>query len=351
MNWSIEIFNGLLKDTNMPVEKVCKAIGLSETAYRNCLDTNGPGIENMVKIADYFAVPLDLLAGRCTEEQENAILEDYSSNFMKLRRAAYEDYLYVSENEKIPDKYEAPYPYNLLDEVFREPVDWMIRDDYVEQALNTLTDKEHMIVYYRYHDGLTLAEIGKKYGVSRERIRQVLLKAVMKLRHPTRKNILQSGFHSFEEIDAYAVKKLAVLDEKEKFLNEFEAKLYKKSDVITENEREQQAVLDALRLAQVHLDAAIRNTSEINFRNAAKCLKHCIPKYTVEELDFTVRAYNCLKRSGVNTLSDILNMGEKELMNVHNIGKKCMDEIIEKVTAMGYSKEDWFAGEYKTSEN
>lgn len=55
----------------------------------------------------------------------------------------------------------------------------------------------------------------------------------------------------------------------------------------------------------------------------------------VEELDLSVRAYNCLKRAGLHTLQDLTNMSESEMMKIRNLGKKSLKEVIEKIKDMG----------------
>lgn len=51
----------------------------------------------------------------------------------------------------------------------------------------------------------------------------------------------------------------------------------------------------------------------------------------IEELDFSVRAYNCLKRAGVHTLQDLVNKSDAEVMKIHNLGKKSLKEVLDKV--------------------
>lgn len=48
----------------------------------------------------------------------------------------------------------------------------------------------------------------------------------------------------------------------------------------------------------------------------------------IEEMDLSVRAYNCLKRAGVRTLDDVIRLGSDRLLEVRNLGKKCYDEIV-----------------------
>jgi len=56
---------------------------------------------------------------------------------------------------------------------------------------------------------------------------------------------------------------------------------------------------------------------------------------SIDDLDFSVRAYNCLKRAGVNTLGDLTDKSEVEMMKIRNLGKKSLKEVIEKVKDMG----------------
>lgn len=58
---------------------------------------------------------------------------------------------------------------------------------------------------------------------------------------------------------------------------------------------------------------------------------------TIEELDLSVRAFNCLKRAGVNTVSDLINKSQDEMMKVRNLGKKSLEEVLAKLDSLGFS--------------
>ena len=60
----------------------------------------------------------------------------------------------------------------------------------------------------------------------------------------------------------------------------------------------------------------------------------------IEEIEFSVRAYNCLKRAGVNTVQDLINKKEVEDTKIRNLGKKSLKEVIDKVKEMGLSFKD-----------
>ena len=57
---------------------------------------------------------------------------------------------------------------------------------------------------------------------------------------------------------------------------------------------------------------------------------------TIEELDLSVRAFNCLKRAGVNTVQDLVYKSPEEMMKVRNLGKKSLEEVIEKLHSLGF---------------
>ena len=60
----------------------------------------------------------------------------------------------------------------------------------------------------------------------------------------------------------------------------------------------------------------------------------------IEEIEFSVRAYNCLKRAGINTVQDLINKKEVEVTKIRNLGKKSLKEVLDKVREMGLKFED-----------
>ena len=60
----------------------------------------------------------------------------------------------------------------------------------------------------------------------------------------------------------------------------------------------------------------------------------------IDDLDFSVRAYNCLKRAGVNTLGDLTEKTELDMMKIRNLGKKSLKEVIDKIKEMGLKFRD-----------
>ena len=54
-------------------------------------------------------------------------------------------------------------------------------------------------------------------------------------------------------------------------------------------------------------------------------------------LDLSVRSFNCLKRAGINTVEDLINKSEDDMMKVRNLGRKSLEEVVEKLTSLGFS--------------
>ncbi|HPD00411.1 MAG TPA: DNA-directed RNA polymerase subunit alpha [Acetivibrio sp.] len=65
--------------------------------------------------------------------------------------------------------------------------------------------------------------------------------------------------------------------------------------------------------------------------------KEKVLEMTIEELDLSVRSYNCLKRAGINTVEDLTNRTEADMMKVRNLGRKSLEEVLNKLKALGLS--------------
>ncbi|CMV34745.1 DNA-directed RNA polymerase alpha subunit [Streptococcus oralis] len=61
---------------------------------------------------------------------------------------------------------------------------------------------------------------------------------------------------------------------------------------------------------------------------------------TIEELDLSVRSYNCLKRAGINTVHDLTEKSEAEMMKVRNLGRKSLEEVKLKLIDLGLGLKD-----------
>ena len=64
-------------------------------------------------------------------------------------------------------------------------------------------------------------------------------------------------------------------------------------------------------------------------------IKEKVLEMTIEELDMSVRSFNCLKRAGIDTVEDLINRTEEDMIKVRNLGKKSLEEVIQKLHSLG----------------
>ncbi len=65
--------------------------------------------------------------------------------------------------------------------------------------------------------------------------------------------------------------------------------------------------------------------------------KEKVLETTIEELELSVRSFNCLKRAGITTVEDLISKSEEDMMRVRNLGRKSLDEVIGKLASLGFS--------------
>ncbi len=103
----------------------------------------------------------------------------------------------------------------------------------------------------------------------------------------------------------------------------------------------QEAVSLAAKILTEHLNLFVDlsdagSTTEIMVEKDDKG-KEKVLEMTIEELDLSVRSFNCLKRAGINTVEDLINKSEEEMMKVRNLGRKSLEEVIWKMASLGFN--------------
>ena len=100
-----------------------------------------------------------------------------------------------------------------------------------------------------------------------------------------------------------------------------------------------EAVSMAAKLLNEHLNLFINLSEETSvdeiLAEKDNKSKDKVLEMTIEELDLSVRSFNCLKRAGINTVNDLIEKSEEEMMKVRNLGKKSFDEVKEKLASLG----------------
>ena len=83
----------------------------------------------------------------------------------------------------------------------------------------------------------------------------------------------------------------------------------------------------------IDLSDSAKNTEIMVEKEQSK--KEKVLETTIEELDLSVRSYNCLKRAGINTVQDLTTRSENDMVKVRNLGRKSLEEVIAKLDSMG----------------
>ncbi|MBQ4258121.1 MAG: DNA-directed RNA polymerase subunit alpha [Clostridia bacterium] len=103
----------------------------------------------------------------------------------------------------------------------------------------------------------------------------------------------------------------------------------------------QEAVSLAAKVLTEHLNLFVDlsdkgSTTEIMVEKDDKS-KQKVLEMTIEEMDLSVRSFNCLKRAGISTVEDLINKSEDDMMKVRNLGRKSLEEVIAKMNSLGLS--------------
>jgi len=99
------------------------------------------------------------------------------------------------------------------------------------------------------------------------------------------------------------------------------------------------AVSLAAKILNDHLELFTDLSDSIDSRSTViekpEAQRDKVLEMTIEELDLSVRSFNCLKRAGINTVGDLISRTEEDMMKVRNLGRKSLEEVINKLSAMG----------------
>ena len=209
------------------------------------------------------------------------------------------------------------YPYNALKIVLNDDeidkLDTELIDKYDEIAQEYLTDKEYRVLLQHFKDGVSLADISKDayFQVSAERIRQIAFKGCKKMIHYLKQ------YKALVEKEQQEKERLL---EKEK-LNEYRERLvqeFYRRGIYTQE----------MELVFGTIDAYPTLNTQYN-------------QITIEDLDLSVRSYNCLRRAGIQTLQELTEKTMFDMMKVRNLGRKSLKEIHEKMLEYGVDFEPY----------
>ena len=160
-----------------------------------------------------------------------------------------------------------------------------------------LTEREAKVLKLRYYEDMNLEEVGKQFGVTRERIRQVEAKALRRLMYPTRRKKLEHG--------------LLATETSERMAKEASDRL-----------------IEELTKERIERDERVKQAKQL-LEDEGKLEEWKLSP--MEELGLSTRAWTCLKRHGCKTIGDITKLDYMELTRVRNLGRKSLNEIVSKV--------------------
>lgn len=279
-------------------------------------------IDNMLSILDRVKDTLELIKEGKTSIKEACRLNGISYNI--FRRVVFNTDWEVKDEDKREDfkkHFENVIPlYHWTEILFcdvmglpRTPnsVEKMPPDvrETMEKAVGTLTEREERIVRLIYEECLNKEEVAEVIGRTPERVRQIMAKAMRKLKHPSRHGYIVFG-------DGYYCKKRGAYDEvyKSKII---EARTHEiaKLDLVIENKKKK--IIDS------------NSTPRGFFGNDE-----------ITELDLSVRSFNCLWRAGIHTIEDLCGLTEEQLFHIKNLGRKSFDEILDKMKSYGLKLSD-----------
>lgn len=189
--------------------------------------------------------------------------------------------------------------------IFRNPdMVWKARTDELESVLDSLSEREQKVLKLRFQEKMTLQNCVPIIGISRERVRQIEAKALRLLRHPARIRKLQT----ISKAEHYEVIK-------------------------AKDEKYEELALEYENLKKAYLAGV--QPEEFSEFTTGMVEKARLLNTEIEELGFSYRSYNCLKRANINTVEDIINITFKDLNKIRNLGKKSQVEILDALESHG----------------
>lgn len=301
--WDSSVLKELIEASGLDYNKVAELCDIRiKTFYGYVGGYCAPSLNKLEALADLFGVTLDELTGRHKNKNAVAKVEkDYSDLVSAMEKQ-------VSEGKRKPKKFrrdDAPWPYNLLREIFgawdAPMADYQMEG--LEYALASLADGERFVVETYFEKGKTLSETGTICGVSRERIRQIIAKAVRKMKHPARSSAILYGVQNASKQQELTRMELA----------------------LNEQEKRVRAMESALSRRQLEVEDRLSKLAHV-----------CPGGEDISVLNLSTRANNALRRGyivgnclmGVNTVEKLIECAAAgKLWAVRNLGVKTIAEI------------------------
>lgn len=235
-----------------------------------------------------------------------------------------DDAEYQSQNRENVKKH--PYPANLFAAMNEIVPCFKIKEEYDDQikvglaaALASLSVEEETLVLLRYKYGESFSALGRTYNLTHEAVRQKIKKAIRKLMQPPYRSLMEYGIDGYINYQATEQAKEKIQD----FLHNEYLRGYSDGVMAQRNKEKtfKQSEKDQELIGQIE-DLSVLGM-------------------TIEELELSVRSFNCLSRAGIKTVYDILQLDEEGIPKIRNLGLKSVDEIGRKLAQLGIRNTKW----------
>lgn len=293
------------------------------------------------------------------------------------------------------------FPYNLIHDT--SPIDVGIKYPLskkhaeelvkcVEESISTLTEREATAIHRIYRDNLKRNDVAEELGIGTARLGQVINKALRKLSHPSREKHFKAytimmaegypynalaecgklvDYHIDQEVFEFVLEDILDLDciESRKRIEDIHTVFSDPEVCNNENpydnphrmfykERVSRLInqyVGALHCSNLHqytkklhaekqhlqkqLDELLKMPGAVEYLDKIKTVKEDPAKILIEELDLSVRSYICLKKAGINTIGELVDLVEEDvnyLVKIRNLGYRSFNEIIDKLLEQGY---------------
>ncbi|SDB59348.1 Sigma-70, region 4 [Ruminococcaceae bacterium FB2012] len=374
VSWNPYVLNSLISKTKISKSLLAEILGISSGTLLHILKGTSPSLKLVVRIAEFFAVPIDIFFGKCAEEQVDAILENYVEYYSEIRKGAKEAFESIlRSNKAVPDikssDFRLPYPYNILYEINNhETIRWIAEEKHIkalENAIDSLSDQEKKYIDLYYKQDIPLLIISAQNDISKQQIISIIDKAIRKLRQPTVKKMIFNGMICFgNDYDYYSILETRIngVLEKEQmlcriqYLTDKEKKMKEINKLLLHIIKDNGLCIEMNDLDSVESKTVIFDqTDRINLiRSQEVCSKltaeinelkklnsiilndNIDMEKSIDEMELSIRTYNCLKQSGINTLRDLADTTQNERILLKGMTKRNLKEIDDKMIAMGF---------------
>jgi DNA-directed RNA polymerase sigma subunit (sigma70/sigma32) len=185
----------------------------------------------------------------------------------------------------------------------------------IDNIISELSEREQLVIHMRFEEGLFLDECAKRIGVTRGRAGEILKRAETRIKYKYDRLRLGDGKYG------------TIIGMQRRLEDDLEIKI--KREIIEKLDCRIESLAALIKDAYNTINGAEEKQKEST--SYVRLLRYT----PLENLELSVRSYNCLKRAGYKCLNDFCDKTLTDIKKIRNIGRKSYEEIIEKLTEVG----------------